>query len=67
MVTYMERLCALESSKTGPKNWFIAILILSTAGILEIIYLFAFAKKKVTLADLNPKKYLSKPTYKKEK
>ena len=28
------------------RNWFVAILILNTAGILEMIYLFAFAKIK---------------------
>ena len=27
------------------KGWFIALLILNTAGILEIVYLFGFAKK----------------------
>jgi len=26
--------------------WFIALLILNTAAILEIIYIFAFSKKK---------------------
>ncbi len=29
------------------KNWFIAILILNTVGILEIAYLFFFAKEKL--------------------
>lgn len=35
--------------KAGRNNqlvWFIALLILNTAGILEIIYLLAFQKKK---------------------
>lgn len=32
--------------------WFIAILLINTAGILEIIYLFFVAKKKFT--DLFP-------------
>lgn len=34
------------------KNWFIAILILNTLGILDIIYLFFLAKKKMTLSEL---------------
>lgn len=35
--------------KNSQRNWFLAILILNTMGILEIIYLFGFAKKKFTL------------------
>jgi len=34
------------------KNWFIAILILNTLGILEIAYLFFFAKNKMKLEEL---------------
>jgi hypothetical protein len=37
-----------HSAKRGEKWWFIAILVLNTAGILEILYLFAFAKLKVS-------------------
>ena len=32
--------------KNNHKGWFVAVLILNTCGILEIIYLFAVAKKK---------------------
>jgi hypothetical protein len=48
-----------NAAKNGQKNWFIALLITNTAlliintvGILEIIYLFKFAKKKMTISDL---------------
>ena len=41
-----------RASKNDQKNWFIAILVVNTLGILEIVYLFAFAKKKMTLSDL---------------
>ncbi len=41
-----------NTSKNNQKNWFIAILVINTVGILEIIYLFGFAKKKLTLSDL---------------
>ena len=34
------------------KIWFVAILILNTLGIVEIIYLFKFAKKKLTLEEI---------------
>lgn len=42
-----------NASKNNQKNWFIAILIVNTLGILEIVYLFGFAKKKMTLNDLH--------------
>lgn len=41
-----------NASKNNQRNWFIAILVINTLGILEIIYLFGFAKKKMTLGDL---------------
>ena len=48
--------------KNNHKGWFVAILILNTCGILEIIYLFCIAKKKwedvkrVFLSIVMPKK-----------
>lgn len=41
-----------RASKNDQKNWFIAILVVNTLGILEIVYLFGFAKKKMVLSDL---------------
>ena len=45
-----------NSAKNSQRNWFIAILLtlplINTLGILEIIYLFKFAKKKMVLSDL---------------
>lgn len=35
-----------KSARLGEKWWFIALLAINTAGILEIIYIFGFAKKK---------------------
>jgi hypothetical protein len=34
------------AAKRGDKIWFVVILILNTVGIIEIIYIFAVAKKK---------------------
>lgn len=34
------------------RNWFVAILVLNTLGILELAYLFYFAKKRLTFAEL---------------
>lgn len=41
-----------RAAKLNQKNWFIFFLIVHTAGILEIIYLFYFAKKKLTIAEV---------------
>ena len=41
-----------NATKNNQKNWFIVILIVNTIGILEIIYLFGFARKRLTLSDL---------------
>lgn len=37
-----------KASRQGDRNWFIAILILNTLAILEILYIFYFSKKKIT-------------------
>lgn len=34
------------------KNWFIAILLVNLFGIVELIYLFKFANKKLTLKEI---------------
>ncbi len=34
------------SARNGNKKWFIALLILNTLGILEILYIFYFSRKK---------------------
>lgn len=35
------------ASKNNQRIWFLIILVLNTAGILEIIYIFFIAKKKL--------------------
>ncbi|MEK7570650.1 MAG: DUF5652 family protein [Patescibacteria group bacterium] len=34
------------------RNWFVVILVLNTIGILDLIYLFRFAKKRLTFAEI---------------
>jgi len=43
-----------KSAKYSQKNWFTAILVINiaTVGILEIVYLFRFAKEKMTFKEL---------------
>ena len=40
------------AAKSNQRNWFIALLVLHGTGVLEIAYLFFFAKKKLTLQNL---------------
>jgi len=36
-----------KSARAGSKAWFVVFLLVNTAGILEIIYLFALSKPAV--------------------
>ena len=49
-----------KAVKLGQRNWFIVILIVNTVGILELIYLFGFAKKKMKVEELKFWEALSK-------
>jgi hypothetical protein len=33
-----------KSARLGHKPWFVAMIIVNTAGLLEILYLFVFSK-----------------------
>jgi len=35
-----------KAAKNEHKGWFVALLVLNTFGILEILYIFVFSKKK---------------------
>ncbi len=35
-----------KAARSGDRNWFIALLIINTAGILEILYIYVFSKNK---------------------
>lgn len=38
-----------KASKNNSKPWFIALLMVNTVGILEMIYIFYFSKKNKSL------------------
>lgn len=38
-----------KSARNGDRYWFLALLLIHTAGILDILYLFVFAKNKLVL------------------
>jgi hypothetical protein len=35
-----------KAAREGRKDWFILLLVVNTVGILEIVYIFFFSKKK---------------------
>ncbi|MDP2945984.1 MAG: DUF5652 family protein [bacterium] len=36
-----------KAVKNNHKRWFVALLVINTLGILEILYIFIFSKRKV--------------------
>lgn len=38
-----------KSARNGDRYWFLALLLVHTAGILDMLYLFVFAKNKLIL------------------
>jgi hypothetical protein len=36
-----------KATKNNHKWWFIALLVINTLGILEILYIFVFGKRKI--------------------
>lgn len=40
-----------RASKNNHKKWFVALLILNTLAVLEIIYIFFFSKNKQAVAN----------------
>lgn len=43
---FWKGLALWRAAKDNQQYWFIAILMVNTLGVLEIVYLFRFAKKK---------------------
>jgi len=44
-----------KSARNGSKVWFIVFLIVNTLGILEILYIYVFSKKKGGAANMEMK------------
>lgn len=55
---FWKSLALWRTVKGKQRYWFIAILILNTFGILEIIYLFRFSKDKMSFEDIKNKNFL---------
>lgn len=41
-----EGLALWRSARSGDKKWFIALLVINTLGLLEIVYLYLVKKEK---------------------
>ncbi len=46
---FWKGLALWRSARSGQKYWFVALLVINTVGILEIIYLLGFSKEKKLL------------------
>jgi hypothetical protein len=46
---FWKGLALWRSARGNQRYWFIALLVINTLGLLEIVYLIAFAKDKLTL------------------
>lgn len=40
-----------KAARAGSKEWFVALLIINTLGILEILYLYIFSKRAKASVD----------------
>lgn len=41
-----------RSAQLKQRNWFVVMLVLNTLGLLEIVYLLRFSKKRLTLEEI---------------
>lgn len=56
-----------KSARNDQRYWFVALLIINTAGILELLYLFVFAKNKLVLVSEPPTSKTSHSSKKRSK
>ena len=49
---FWKGLALWRAASLKQRNWFVVMLILNTLGLIEIIYLFRFAKKRMTWGEL---------------
>ena len=43
---YWKGLALWKASKEGSKPWFVALLLINTLGILEILYIYVFSRQR---------------------
>lgn len=58
--TLVKGIALWKSANQKQQNWFIVMLIINTIGILELVYLFRFSKKRLTLNEIKSWKKIFK-------
>lgn len=48
----LKGIASWRAARSGQRNWFIVILVISSLGILELVYLFKFSKKHLTFSEI---------------
>jgi len=46
---FWKGLALWKAAREGSRIWFVVLLVVNTAGILEILYLYVFSKKSAAL------------------
>ena len=50
--TLLKGIALWRAANLKQRNWFIVMLVVNTIGILELIYLFRFATKRLTVKEV---------------
>lgn len=50
--TLLKGVALWRAANLKQRNWFIVMLIVNTIGILELVYLFRFASKRLTIKEV---------------
>jgi len=50
---YWKGMALWKAAKLDKQNWFIALLVINTLGIFEILYLYVFSKKHEEQKQIN--------------
>lgn len=50
--TLLKGIALWRAANLKQRNWFIVMLIVNTIGILELVYLFRFASKRLTIKEV---------------
>lgn len=50
--TLLKGIALFRAANLNQKNWFVVMLIVNTIGILELVYLLRFAKKRLTIKEI---------------
>lgn len=43
---YWKGMALWKAAREGSRNWFVALLLIQTVGILDILYIYVFSKPK---------------------